>query len=100
MGGPHVPRAMAYASRRDEVAMCAKRPATTTGGGARGMTRLRRAVLVVPATSESKLEKAAGLLVDEVVIDLEDATPPSLKTDDTRRQTADAIARLPWRART
>ena len=39
------------------------------------MTRLRRAVLVVPATSWRKLEKAAGLDVDEVVIDLEDAVP-------------------------
>ena len=64
------------------------------------MTRLRRAVLVVPATSLAKLEKAAGLDVDEVVIDLEDAVPASLKTDETRRQVADAIARLAWRAPT
>ena len=64
------------------------------------MTRLRRAVLVVPATSWPKLEKAAGLDVDEVVIDLEDAVPASLKTDQTRRQAADVIARLAWRAPT
>ena len=64
------------------------------------MTRLRRAVLVVPATSWAKLEKAAGLDVDEVVIDLEDAVPDSLKTDETRHQAADAIAWLAWRAPT
>ena len=64
------------------------------------MTRLRRAVLVVPATSWPKLEKAAGLDVDEVVIDLEDAVPRSMKTDETRRQAVDAISRLTWRAPT
>lgn len=36
--------------------------------------------------------------VDEVVIDLEDAVAPSEKTDTTRRQAAEAIARLAWRA--
>ena len=64
------------------------------------MTRLRRAVLVVPATSWSKLEKAAGLDVDEVVIDLEDAVPVSLKTDETRRRAVDAITGFAWRAPT
>jgi len=64
------------------------------------MTRLRRAVLVVPATSWSKLEKAAGLDVDEAVIDLEDAVPVSLKTDETRRRAVDAITGFAWRAPT
>jgi citrate lyase subunit beta/citryl-CoA lyase len=64
------------------------------------MDRLRRACLVVPATSWSKLEKASGIDVDEVVIDLEDAVPAAHKTDDTRRQAADAIAQLSWRAPT
>jgi citrate lyase beta subunit len=64
------------------------------------VNRLRRACLVVPATSWRKLEKASGLDVDEVVIDLEDAVPVAQKTDETRLQAADAIARLPWRAPT
>ncbi len=38
--------------------------------------------------------------MDEVVIDLEDAVPVAQKTDETRLQAADAIARLPWRAPT
>ena len=92
--------AMAYASRRDDLPIWSWRPATAFRGSARPVTRLRRAVLVVPATSWPKLEKAAGLDVDEVVIDLEDAVPVSLKTDKTRRQAVDAIARLAWRAPT
>jgi citrate lyase subunit beta/citryl-CoA lyase len=44
----------------------------------------RRSCLVVPASSPRKLEKAAQLTVDEVVIDLEDAVAPAAKTDARR----------------
>jgi citrate lyase subunit beta/citryl-CoA lyase len=64
------------------------------------VTRIRRACLVVPATSWPMLEKAAGIDVDEVVIDLEDAVPAERKTDETRRLATDAIDRLAWRAPT
>jgi citrate lyase subunit beta/citryl-CoA lyase len=40
----------------------------------------RRASLVVPGSSERMLEKARGLIVDEVVIDLEDAVVPDRKS--------------------
>src|SRR5438045_768459 len=43
------------------------------------------------------LEKAAGLDVAEVVIDLEDSVRASRKTDVTRRQAVAAISRLVWR---
>ncbi|HZC30154.1 MAG TPA: aldolase/citrate lyase family protein, partial [Gaiellaceae bacterium] len=38
-------------------------------------TRPRRTCLTVPASSPRKIEKAADLPVDEVVVDLEDGTP-------------------------
>lgn len=41
----------------------------------------RRSCMVVPASSSRKLEKAAQLTVDEVVIDLEDAVAPAAKAD-------------------
>ena len=62
--------------------------------------RLRRACLVVPANDRRKLEKAAGLEVDQVILDLEDAVSPAHKTDDTRRAAAEAVIGLPWRAPT
>src|SRR4051812_36782950 len=91
---------MPYPSARDDTS---GRPTARMDTACRricALNRLRRACLVVPATSWRKLEKAAGLDVDEVVIDLEDAVPVGQKTDETRLQAADAIARLPWRAPT
>jgi len=52
----------------------------------------RRSCLSVPATSESKLHKAAGLATDEVVIDLEDSVAASHKEDGL----AGALAALSW----
>lgn len=43
------------------------------------MIRLRRTVLYVPADKPRALEKAAGLLADAVIIDLEDAVSPDNK---------------------
>jgi len=57
--------------------------------------------MVVPASSSRKLEKAAQLTVDEVVIDLEDAVAPAAKADargavgellDGHRSPFDAVA--------
>lgn len=42
-------------------------------------TRPRRSCLAVPASSERKLEKAAGLDADEIVVDLEDGVAPADK---------------------
>ena len=64
------------------------------------MFRPRRACLVVPAIDRRKLEKAAGLDPDEVILDLEDAVPPDRKDDAARRAAADAVAGLAWRAPT
>lgn len=41
--------------------------------------RPRRVLLFVPATELRKIEKAAGLQPDAVILDLEDAVPPSRK---------------------
>jgi citrate lyase subunit beta/citryl-CoA lyase len=54
----------------------------------------RRACLAVPGSSPRKLQKAAGLAVDEVVIDLEDAVLPDLK-DEARAATVAALG--DWR---
>lgn len=62
--------------------------------------RARRTCLVVPAVRERMIEKAAGLALDEVVIDLEDAVPPAEKTDATRRRVVAALREREWRART
>ena len=56
----------------------------------------RRAVLSVPATSERMLGKAAGLTVDEVVIDFEDSVVAEEKTDVVRGRIAEQIADLSW----
>jgi citrate lyase subunit beta/citryl-CoA lyase len=54
--------------------------------------RARRSCLSVPATSESKLRKAANLDADEVVIDLEDSVPSALKHEAL----ATALDALSW----
>lgn len=61
--------------------------------------RLRRACLVVPAIDRRKVEKAANIDVDEVVLDLEDAVPASLK-GEARAAAVAAVTGLRWRAAT
>ena len=61
--------------------------------------RPRRACLTVPGDDERKLAKAAGLAVDEVILDLEDAVAPERKTE-ARELVARALGGAPWRART
>lgn len=58
----------------------------------------RRACLSVPGSSAKMLEKAAGLDVDMVIIDLEDAVAASEKAD-ARSTVADAVADLDWEDR-
>jgi citrate lyase subunit beta-like protein len=53
----------------------------------------RRALLFCPATERHKLEKAAGLGADAVIIDLEDSVAPSRKAD-ARAGAARALAEL------
>jgi citrate lyase beta subunit len=53
----------------------------------------RRALLFCPATERHKLEKAAGLQADAVIIDLEDSVAPSRKAD-ARAAAARALAEL------
>ncbi len=61
--------------------------------------RRRRSCLTVPGDDERKLEKAAGLEVDEVIIDLEDAVAHARK--DVARELAErAIRSGRWRAPT
>ncbi len=50
----------------------------------------RRSCLAVPASSERKLEKATSFLVDEVVIDLEDAVAVTAK-EQARRDAVTAL---------
>jgi citrate lyase subunit beta / citryl-CoA lyase len=59
--------------------------------------QLRRACLVVPATSPSKLARAATIEVDEVVIDLEDSVATADKGDRARQQVVNAIRQFKWR---
>ena len=61
--------------------------------------RRRRSCLTVPADDERKLEKAAGLDVDEVILDLEDAVAPERK-DGARETLARALRDYEWRAAT
>jgi citrate lyase subunit beta/citryl-CoA lyase len=58
--------------------------------------RRRRACLVVPASSPSKIARAASTLVDQVVLDLEDSVTERHKTDATRHAVADAIRNTNW----
>jgi citrate lyase subunit beta / citryl-CoA lyase len=61
--------------------------------------RRRRSCLTVPADDARKLEKAAGIDVDEVVLDLEDAVAPERK-DAAREVLARAFRDHDWRAAT
>jgi citrate lyase subunit beta / citryl-CoA lyase len=63
------------------------------------VTRARRSCLTVPGDDERKLEKAATLDADEVVLDLEDAVPAGRK-DAAREFVARALRDLDWRAAT
>lgn len=57
--------------------------------------RLRRSQLAVPGVSEKMLTKAAGLDVDHVFCDLEDAVAPSAKAG-ARQSIVDALNGLDW----
>ncbi len=57
--------------------------------------RLRRCQLSVPGSSEKMLQKAAGIGVDFVFLDLEDAVAPSEKRP-SRKKIVDALNDLNW----
>lgn len=57
--------------------------------------RLRRCQLSVPGSSEKMLQKAAGLDIDYVFLDLEDAVAPSEKRSSRKRIVA-ALNDLDW----
>ncbi|MGO4812901.1 CoA ester lyase [Cupriavidus sp. 2MCAB6] len=57
--------------------------------------RLRRCQLSVPGSSEKMMAKAAGMGVDFVFLDLEDAVAPSEKRP-ARRKIVDALNGLDW----
>ncbi|MFS8976270.1 CoA ester lyase [Cupriavidus necator] len=57
--------------------------------------RLRRCQLSVPGSSEKMMAKAAGMGVDFVFLDLEDAVAPSEKRP-ARRKIVDALNELDW----
>lgn len=57
--------------------------------------RLRRCQLSVPGSSEKMLQKAAGIGVDFVFLDLEDAVAPSEKRP-SRKKIVDALNHLNW----
>src|SRR6267378_1380227 len=61
--------------------------------------RRRRSCLTVPADDERKLAKAAGIEVDEVILDLEDAVAPERK-DGARETLARALRDRDWLAAT
>ena len=61
--------------------------------------RPRRCQLSVPGSSEKMLTKAAGLEVDHVFLDLEDAVAPSAK-ETARGMVVEAVNGLEWRPRT
>ena len=61
--------------------------------------RSRRSCLAVPARPARKLEKAALLSADEIVIDLEDSVPTGLKVE-ARSAVVDALAGSDWAAAT
>jgi citrate lyase subunit beta/citryl-CoA lyase len=61
--------------------------------------RARRCQLSVPGSSEKMLEKAAGLELDHVFLDLEDAVAPSAKPD-ARGKIVYALNELEWKPRT
>ena len=57
--------------------------------------RRRRCQLAVPGSSLKKIEKALGLGVDHVFLDLEDAVAPSMK-EEARRNVITAFNELDW----
>lgn len=61
--------------------------------------RVRRCELSVPGSSEKMLAKAAGMAVDFVFLDLEDAVAPSEKRP-ARRKIVDALNTLDWGRKT
>ena len=61
--------------------------------------RPRRCQLSVPGSSEKMMTKAAGLEIDHVFLDLEDAVAPSAKPA-ARGMVVDAINSLDWQPRT
>jgi len=61
--------------------------------------RARRCQLSVPGSSEKMLTKAAGLDLDHVFLDLEDAVAPSAKPG-ARGMIVDALNGLDWKPRT
>ncbi len=61
--------------------------------------RPRRSCLCSPARPASKLEKAATLGVDEIVVDLEDSVPPGLKAE-ARTAVGEALVDQEWAAAT
>jgi citrate lyase subunit beta/citryl-CoA lyase len=61
--------------------------------------RRRRSCLTVPGDDARKLEKAAGLAVDEAILDLEDAVAPNRK-DEARELVARALRDHDWQATT
>lgn len=61
--------------------------------------RLRRCQLSVPGSSEKMLTKAAGLEVDHVFLDLEDAVAPDAKAS-ARGMIVDALLNLEWKPKT
>jgi citrate lyase subunit beta/citryl-CoA lyase len=60
--------------------------------------RPRRSCLAVPAPNRGMIEKAAGLEADQVILDLEDACPPSEKRD-ARMAIADALRTIEFGAK-
>lgn len=61
--------------------------------------RLRRCELSVPGSSEKMMTKAAGLEVDEVFLDLEDAVAENMKVQ-SRGMIVEALNSLDWAPRT
>ncbi len=61
--------------------------------------RARRCQLSVPGSSEKMLTKAAGLTLDHVFLDLEDAVAPSAKPS-ARGMIVDALNDLEWKPKT
>ncbi len=61
--------------------------------------RLRRCQLSVPGSSEKMMAKSAGLNVDHVFLDLEDAVAPSAKTE-ARGLIVDALNSHDWTPKT
>ncbi len=61
--------------------------------------RARRCQLSVPGSSEKMMNKAAGLTLDHVFLDLEDAVAPNAKPG-ARGMIVDALNNLEWQPRT